>query len=543
MLEPATGVVTPADVPDGLPNTPPSIAPPQQEGRPLAVFVLGCGNGGLVRALRAGGKGPDAAGPVIVVEPDRSRMLASLLAHEWRDLLEDPRVRFAVGAPLPRRIAEAVDDAADPLLEHHLGVAVADGEPGEHASRVREMFLTAANHARNTFDAEATAQAKARTGTHLPDGRWKILSVVSERTTALKSLARSTMAAASRHGHDTRVILTDHLADPFLGSNHLRQVLEAEPDVCVSFLRPGAMFAPWRTDYPSLVLVSSHPRLLNISEFPWSDRELVVVTDPEFAPAYREFGVEPVVRPLATDLPDPSALEAVNAPPCDVCVVGNLPGVDDMIPNLDADRRTRLQHQAELWARDPGLDPRELLAEAGVEDDEDGTVFRALAYEATARRRALAAITLAEAGFDVRIHGGPEWARHIEGTAAEEAWHGPIDPELDMPAAFRAATVSINVNSFATPNMLNMRSFDVPAAGGVLISDDRPALHDAFEPGTEVLAFQRLEELPELVAGVREDHQRREAIARAGRARVEREHSWDAWWRWAEETLRNRFGS
>ncbi|MCH2161177.1 MAG: glycosyltransferase, partial [Phycisphaerales bacterium] len=346
-----------------------------------------------------------------------------------------------------------------------------------------------------------------------------------------------------RHGHDAEAMLTDHQADPFLGSNHLRRVLDADPDVCVSFLRPGAMFAPWRNDYPSLVLVSSHPRLLDMSEFPWSDRELVVITDPDFAPAYQKLGLEPVLRPLATNLPDPAALEASNAPACDACVVGNLPSAEDTLQALPGDLSARFETQADRWAHDPSLQAQELLSEIGIHDDPDDVLVRALAYEATARRRVLAAVALAEAGHSVRIHGGPEWTRRIAGTAAEGCWHGPLDPELEMPAAFRAATVSINVNSYATPNMLNMRSFDVPAAGGVLLCDDRPALHQAFEVTQEAMAFDRIETLPDLVADLVANPDRRDAISRAGRDRVEREHSWDAWWRWAESALRERFGS
>jgi spore maturation protein CgeB len=90
--------------------------------------------------------------------------------------------------------------------------------------------------------------------------------------------------------------------------------------------------------------------------------------------------------------------------------------------------------------------------------------------------------------------------------------------------------------------MLNMRAFDIPSAGGVLISDDEPALHDAFDVGTEALAFQRIEELPALVSGILADPGRRASIATAGRARVERDHSWNVWWTWAEARLRERFG-
>ena len=86
-----------------------------------------------------------------------------------------------------------------------------------------------------------------------------------------------------------------------------------------------------------------------------------------------------------------------------------------------------------------------------------------------------------------------------------------------------------------------MRSFAVPAAGGVLISDDRPALHDAFEVGREVAAFETVAELRKVVADLLSNDDAREAMADAARARVARDHSWDAWWAWAERALRERF--
>jgi spore maturation protein CgeB len=85
-----------------------------------------------------------------------------------------------------------------------------------------------------------------------------------------------------------------------------------------------------------------------------------------------------------------------------------------------------------------------------------------------------------------------------------------------------------------------MRTFEVPAAAGVLLTDDRPALRQAFEVGVEVLAFERVDELPEVVGEAIESVDRRTAIADAGRERVRRDHTWDAWWAWAETQLRRR---
>ena len=132
------------------------------------------------------------------------------------------------------------------------------------------------------------------------------------------------------------------------------------------------------------------------------------------------------------------------------------------------------------------------------------------------------------------------WEQAIAGTAAEGRWQGWLAAGDDQTAAFHRAGVVVNVNSFAAPGGLNMRTFEVPAAAGVLVTDDRPALREAFEVGVEVLAFARIEELPDVVGEVVESADLRRAVARAGRERVRREHTWDAWWAWAETELRRR---
>lgn len=531
-IEPAIERMRESDLPpeDVVVDSP--LAPPELGGRPLAIFVMGCGRGAIARALRNGTRLLEKPPPVTVVETDSTRMLATLLNDDWSDLIRDEFVRFAVGLPLLKRIESALPEGRDPMLEFDHGIAVVAGESGDHVQNVRATFEEIANRAKSRFTKETSAQtAEAGDVVKVPEGPWKIAAATSLATTALKNLATSITAAARTHGHDARALLTDHLRDPFLASNHMRWMLELDPDVCVSFLRPGAMLAPWRRDYPSLVLVSSDPHMLDVETFPWSGRELVVVTDPGFAPAYEDLGVNTVVRSLATDLPAEDSLGGGDA--CDVLIVGNLPGARAIKPDLNDAELAQICARAEEWALDPSAVPDEYLGETSL----------ALAYEATAQRRALAAILLAEAGFSLRIYGDEQWQARLAGTAAESAWLGPIDPVTQQPAAFHAAAVSINVNSFATPNMLNMRSFDVPAAGGVLLCDERDALHRSFDVGTEAIAFTYTEELPDLVADVLRNPERRAAIAAAGRARVEREHTWDAWWVWAEAELRSRFGS
>ena len=522
---------TVAMVPPSLAHAPiDPLVPPQQAGRPLATFIMGAGNGAIARALRDGARTLEHPPPITVVETDPVRMLHSLLQNDWSDLFADPTVRFAVGTPLITTIEAALPEARDPMLEFDHGLAVVDGEDSEHARSIRTAFETAARDARNRFTARCEEQVRARgTTPALKEGPWRIAMATSSATSALKHLAASMIEAANGSGHDARLLLKNHLKEPFLASNHMQWAFDADPDLCLSLLRPGAMVAPWRGDYPSLVLVSSFPHLLELQQFPWSDRELIVVTDPGFATSYRSLGLEPRVRSLASDIPSEDA--CAGGVVCDVVIVGNLPDARSVVPELDEGALQRIQGEARDLLKDPSA-----LIDLPKNQHE-----LALAYEATALRRQQAAIALAQAGFSVRIHGGEEWRKRIASTAAETAYHGPLDAVTQQPAAFNAAAVAINVNSFATPGMLNMRSFDIPAAGGVLVSDARPALHDAFDVGSEALAFNTIEELTDQVAEILRDRDARNAIAAAGQARIKREHTWQHFWAWAEAELRARF--
>lgn len=520
------------------------------DGRTLATFVLGSGRGGVPRALAEGLRHTDAPTVVVVVETDPARMLATLVADDWAAAIADARIRFAIGPDLSTAILAAVPEWREPLLERGLnpGVGLVPGDDAGHSTEVRRAFDTAAALAMADFkrrcDDQARRHPRADGPPRLPSGHWRIHTSVSTATTAIRHLAPSILGAAAKAGHVTSVQLAETTSDPFLNSGSALASFESEPDLVLGFLRPGGTVIPWRQDFPSLVLVSSNPKLLPIETFAWSDRDLVVVTDPDFADAYRPLGVEPLVRPLATDLPATDALDAIETVPCDVVAVGNIPAAATILPDLSENLRSLIEEMAEDWVRHPAATIEQVLATTTITGDETFMtgIRLALGYEATRRRRIGAVIALADAGLAVRVHGDEAWLDALAGTAAEGCWHGWLNGRLEQSAAFRHAGVAINVNSFATPNMLNMRSFDVPAAGGVLVTDDRPALHASFEVGREALAFTMLDELPDLVSDVLRDRDRRDAIANAGRARVERDHSWDAWWAWAEARLRERFG-
>ena len=528
---------------------PPSITLPREGQRPLPLFVLGAGDGTVVEAIRDAMAQERTDTLVVVVEPDRRVLAGSFSGHEWSDILADPRIRFADGGPIDESIRAALPEVEDPLRTIVTGVGLLPGDPARFES-LREKILEIGRVANTRFLLEAARQSERRAKTAgLPSGdTWRIAGIVDAGSTALRHLAASIAAAAGRAGHDVRIRDSDIRGDPFAATEDARFALDADPDLLLSFLRPGRSTIPWRHDLPALVVASSNPRLLPFETFDWTRRDLVVAATPEFAACYEPLDCDAVIRPLAADLVDPPSVDedavrtAGGSMSRTVLVVGNIPGIDAVAPALPDDVRRLLANAAESWIETPTAGVEEMIASTGLDGDD---AFRsririALGYEATRRRRIRTAVALSAAGFDVRIHGEAAWEQAIAGTAAEGRWRGWLPAGDEQAAAFHRAGVVVNVNSFAAPGGLNMRTFEVPAAAGVLVTDDRPALRRAFEVGVEVLAFEGIDELPNVVGEAIESVDRRGAIADAGRERVRRDHTWDAWWAWAETELRRR---
>lgn len=530
---------------------PPSITLPREGTRPLALFVLGAGDGSVVETLRQAMDRERTDTVAVVVEPDRRRLAGSFSSHDWSEILADPRIRFADGDPIDEATRNALPEVEDPLRAIVNGVGLLPGDAARFES-LREAVLEVGRVANTRFLLDASRQSERRATTaaapRSSDGPRRIAAIVDAGSTALRHLATSIGAAARRAGHDVLIRNSDIRRDPFAATEDARFALDADPDLLLSFLRPGRSTIPWRHDLATLVVASSNPRLLPFERFDWSDRDLVVAATPDFAACYATLPCHTSVRPLAADLPDlPSAaVDAARATGDSndrtVLLVGNIPGIDVVASDLPDDARRVLADAADAWLETPEKSIEAMIATTALDGDD---AFRsririALGYEATRRRRIRCAVMLAEAGFDVRIHGETAWAHAVAGTAAEGRWKGWLPAGDEQVAAFHRAGVVVNVNSFAAPGGLNMRTFEVPAAAGVLVTDDRPAVRDAFEVGVEVLAFERIEELPELVGDVLETTDRRAAIANAGRERVRRDHTWDAWWAWADRELHRR---
>jgi len=127
-----------------------------------------------------------------------------------------------------------------------------------------------------------------------------------------------------------------------------------------------------------------------------------------------------------------------------------------------------------------------------------------------------------------------------QGIAVEcfgHGWpNGPVAAE-DIPRIMRSSVVSLNfgdsgvVMQGAVParsRQIKARVFEVPGAGGLLMTEQAEHLDDYFHPGEEIVEFDSLDALVEGIRTLLAEPGRRDAIARAGHARCRREHSYEA---------------
>lgn len=289
--------------------------------------------------------------------------------------------------------------------------------------------------------------------------------------------------------------------------------------------------ASWYVDSPYLILGhykgNSSPML---TLFLW---------DRDYVPMLESLGLERVFYlPLGTDpsvfSPERDPSGAGNQTPIDVGFVGN----SMVIKSRSALSRSRapkelLDRYADIcvaFLKGPHLIVRDLLKERfpdllpkllALGED------RALAFESSViwqstgwyRRNLL----LRAREFRPAVAGDPGW-REILGPEfkllSEVNYYG------ELPAFYRSCKICFNATSRQMKNGVNQRVFDVPACGGLLVTDRTIQLEELFDPGKELLAYSGPEEIPALLERALKDKPLSETIRGAGLKRVLSHHTY-----------------
>lgn len=120
----------------------------------------------------------------------------------------------------------------------------------------------------------------------------------------------------------------------------------------------------------------------------------------------------------------------------------------------------------------------------------------------------------------LRIYGWKGW----EKTTLAAYYHGPLNT-TESAKAYRCAKICVNTNLEPPTNGVNVKTFEIPAAGGFQLSDYRKDIEGLFLPDSEISLFRDFQELRTKARYYLEDTAGREAIAAAGHARVLRDHT------------------
>jgi len=129
---------------------------------------------------------------------------------------------------------------------------------------------------------------------------------------------------------------------------------------------------------------------------------------------------------------------------------------------------------------------------------------------------------LALSEFPVRLYGDDGWKEILKGKLSH---YGHIGERGLQNTIFNRSGINLNLIAYPEADYLPLRTLEIPASGGFLLTEYRPCLEDVFEPGKEVEVFRSNEELNQKVQYYLEHEDERKTIAEAGLRRVLQQHT------------------
>jgi spore maturation protein CgeB len=135
----------------------------------------------------------------------------------------------------------------------------------------------------------------------------------------------------------------------------------------------------------------------------------------------------------------------------------------------------------------------------------------------------------------------PKWiaglkARGIAVSCFGHGWEGGPVAAGEIPRIIRASVISLNFGDSGVvwngllphrSRQIKARIFEVPGAGGFLLTEPAERLDEYYKPGEEMELFHNLEELVQKIEHYLAHPEQRDRIAHAGHARTVAAHSYD----------------
>lgn len=498
---------------------------PLVPSRPLLALGLGLGYH-LLRLLPR--LNPEQT--LVVVEQEPEIFWAALQSLDLTPLLSRPQTALVVH-PNPREVISHMQKRLH--LGNGLGVPVLWGHPASlRAANGFYEEVIAAFQAPRVMPTRSYGLKKEKLRVLVVNTDYFLIPEVSR---ALKQL-----------GHEAQIILFDKRKDD--GEEVLQRILqrvaEFAPDLVftvnhLGFDREGLLMeALNRLRLPSVSwYVDSPAIILNLYGGPKSDLSYIFVWDPTYVPEVKALGFNQVYTlPLGTD-PEtfyPQPIADLSRWRARVAFVGNsmiqplakklerLPSAPEFVELfqrlLDA-YQAQPHRRLDLLLEEGGLAQHPLIQQMSISERTD--LEAGVIWAATRDYRLECVRQLAP--FHPTIYGDSGW-QELLGASFRL---GPIVNYYDdLPAIYGATAINFNATSRQMKAAVNQRVFDVPAAGGFLLTDFKEQLAEVLEPGKESVCYHHPGEIPDLVRFYLNHPEARKQIIERGRARVLGEHTY-----------------
>jgi spore maturation protein CgeB len=123
----------------------------------------------------------------------------------------------------------------------------------------------------------------------------------------------------------------------------------------------------------------------------------------------------------------------------------------------------------------------------------------------------------------------------VEVTCFGHGWPSGSVSDEEIPRIIHESTISLNFADSGVHGLpprrhrqIKARTFEVPGAGGFLLTENVEGLSAFYVPDEEVVAFDGVDDLAQKIGHFLKHPHERDRIARAGYERTHREHTYDA---------------
>lgn len=140
------------------------------------------------------------------------------------------------------------------------------------------------------------------------------------------------------------------------------------------------------------------------------------------------------------------------------------------------------------------------------------------------------------------IVGDKGWKTEFRMEKNQPRYLGELSYYDQLPAFYTQSDINFNCTSKQMKGAVNQRVFDVPAAGGFVLTDWRPQMDNLFEPD-EMACYRHPDEIPDLARFYLKNPQARRKMSKKARQHVLAAHKWEDRLNEMLEVMREIYGT